>query len=150
MAKDESLESNKLESSAQPTLVLDSSSLDSSPLDSSRAAESSAQKSQAQADSHTTPSNPAPPSTTPRAQKLIHGAYDLSLGISIVVAILLGLGAGILLQRLTGSAWGLGVGVFWGVGAAILNIYKAYKRTQKSLDELANDPKYSYKKDEQA
>lgn len=85
---------------------------------------------------------------TPKAQKLINSAYDLSLGISIVVAVLLGLGIGILLQKLSGSMWGLGVGVFWGVAAAILNIYKAYKRTQKSLEDLANDPKYSYHKQE--
>lgn len=85
---------------------------------------------------------------TPKAQKLINSAYDLSLGISIVAAVLLGLGIGILLQKLSGSMWGLGVGVFWGVAAAILNIYKAYKRTQKSLEDLANDPKYSYHKQE--
>jgi len=33
-----------------------------------------------------------------------------------------------------------------GIGGAILNIYKAYKRQKSSLDELANDPKYRYKK----
>lgn len=83
---------------------------------------------------------------TPKAQKLIDSAYDLSLGISIVVAVLLGLGAGILLQKLSGSVWGLGVGIFWGVGAAVLNIYKAYKRTKKDLEALAHDPKYNYEK----
>ncbi|WP_324737553.1 MULTISPECIES: AtpZ/AtpI family protein [unclassified Helicobacter] len=81
-----------------------------------------------------------------RAQKIIHGAYDLSLGISIVVAILLGLGLGFLMQKLSGSVWLLWLGIAWGVGAAMLNIHKAYKRAQKEMQELANDPKYAYKK----
>lgn len=134
MEKNEKLDSSmpKPESrEARAGLATDSSALDSG--------ESKT------ADSSTSVSSPK----SPRAQKIINSAYDLSLGISIVVAILLGLGLGILLQRFTGSAWGLGVGAFWGVGAAILNIYKAYKRTQKSLDDLANDPKYSYKKEQQ-
>ncbi|OBV28530.1 hypothetical protein BKN38_03055 [Helicobacter sp. CLO-3] len=77
---------------------------------------------------------------------MIHGAYDLSLGISIVVAILLGLGLGFLMQKLSGSVWLLWLGIAWGVGAAMLNIHKAYKRAQKEMQELANDPKYAYKK----
>lgn len=91
-------------------------------------------------------SDEKPSQAQPKAQKLIDSAYDLSLGISIVVAVLLGLGVGILLQKLSGSVWGLGVGIFWGVGAAVLNIYKAYKRTKKDLEALAHDPKYNYEK----
>lgn len=83
---------------------------------------------------------------SPKAQKIISGAYDLSLGISIVVAILLGLGIGYVMWRVSGLAWLLWVGIFWGVAAAGLNIYKAYKRTKAELDALANDPRYSYKK----
>lgn len=83
---------------------------------------------------------------SPKAQKIINGAYDLSLGISIVVAILLGLGIGYVMQRISGSVWLLWVGIFWGVAAAGLNIYKAYKRTKSELDALANDPRYNYHK----
>lgn len=41
--------------------------------------------------------------------------------------------------------WTLWIGVFIGVAAAILNVYKAYIKQKASLDELANDPKYNYK-----
>ncbi|MDO7252896.1 AtpZ/AtpI family protein [Helicobacter cappadocius] len=81
----------------------------------------------------------------PKFKKLILGANDLSLGISIVIAILLGIGVGWALQRFTGIAWLFWLGVAWGIGAAILNIYKAYKRVKKGLDEMAKDPKYTYK-----
>jgi len=74
----------------------------------------------------------------------LEGMERLSLGISIVVAVLLGVGAGILMQRAFGSVWFLWLGVFWGVAAAGLNIYKAYKRLKQELDEVANDPKYRY------
>ncbi len=81
-----------------------------------------------------------------KVQKVIHSAYDLSLGISVVVAILIGVGLGMFMQKLSGSVWFLVLGIFWGIGAAILNIYKAYKRAQKEFEALAKDPKYSYKK----
>lgn len=83
---------------------------------------------------------------SPKAQKIIDGAYDLSLGISIVVAVLLGLGIGYVMWRVSGVLWLLWLGIFWGVAAAGLNIYKAYKRTKSELDALANDPRYSYDK----
>jgi F0F1-type ATP synthase assembly protein I len=60
---------------------------------------------------------------------------DLSLGISIVVAVLLGVGLGYLLVYIFDIFWLFWIGVFWGVGGAILNIYKAYKRQIKSLEE---------------
>lgn len=86
-------------------------------------------------------------STSPtKMQKIIHSAYDLSLGISIVVAILLGVGLGFFMQKISGSVWLLFLGIFWGIGAALLNIYKAYQRTKKDLESLANDPKYAYHK----
>jgi F0F1-type ATP synthase assembly protein I len=70
---------------------------------------------------------------------------NLSLGISIVVAILLGVGVGLFLKNLTGYTLVLWIGVSWGIGGAILNIYKAYKKAKKDLDKLANNPKYQYK-----
>lgn len=82
----------------------------------------------------------------PKLKKVVEAADGLSLGISIVVAVLLGVGLGLGMRSLFGYGWLLWLGVFWGVGAAILNVYLAYKRQKASLDELANDPRYSYKK----
>ena len=65
----------------------------------------------------------------------IKAADSLSLGISIVVAVLIGFGIGWGLKELTGSNWGLGAGIFIGVGAAINNIYKAYKSQVKRYEE---------------
>lgn len=66
----------------------------------------------------------------------IKAADSLSLGISIVVAILMGFGIGWGLKELTGLNWGLGIGIVIGVGAAINNIYKAYKSQVKSYAEF--------------
>ena len=85
----------------------------------------------------------------PKFKKLVNAADGLSLGISIVVAVLMGVGIGIGLQKLTGAWWTIFIGVFIGVGAAISNIYKAYAKQKKSLDELAKDPRYTYKKEQQ-
>jgi F0F1-type ATP synthase assembly protein I len=82
----------------------------------------------------------------PKFKKIVTAADGLSLGISIVVAILIGVGLGILMRDLFGYSWLLWLGVFWGVSGAILNVYKAYKQQKKSLDELANDPRYRHKK----
>jgi F0F1-type ATP synthase assembly protein I len=81
----------------------------------------------------------------PKLKKVVEAADGLSLGISIVVAVLLGVGIGLGLKHLFGLSWLLWIGVFWGVAAAILNVYKAYQRQKKSLDELANDPRYANK-----
>jgi len=85
----------------------------------------------------------------PKLKKVVEAADGLSLGISMVVAVLIGVGIGLGLQNFTGAKWTLWIGVFIGVGAAILNVYKAYAKQKKSLDELANDPKYTYKKEQQ-
>ena len=85
----------------------------------------------------------------PKFKKIVDAADGLSLGISIVVAVLMGVGIGIGLQKLTGAWWTLWIGVFIGVGAAILNIYKVYAKQKKSFDELAKDPRYTYKKEQQ-
>ena len=78
----------------------------------------------------------------PKFKKVFKGAEQASLGISIVVAIALGVLVGHWLANLTGYKWMLIVGAAWGVGAAILNIVIAYKKQKKELDELKNDPKY--------
>ena len=85
----------------------------------------------------------------PKLKKIVDAADGLSLGISMVVAVLMGVGIGIGLQKLTGTWWTLWIGVFIGVGAAILNVYKAYAKQKRSLDELAKDPRYTYKKEQQ-
>ncbi|MGX2970901.1 AtpZ/AtpI family protein [Helicobacter sp. T3_23-1059] len=106
----------------------------------------SATKSTNNAESTNIDSTKSTKEDSPKAQKIIDGAYDLSLGISIVVAVLLGLGIGYVMWRVSGILWLLWLGIFWGVAAAGLNIYKAYKRTKSELDALANDPRYSYDK----
>lgn len=80
--------------------------------------------------------------STPK--KIIEGANDLSLGISMVVAVVLGFLIGYGLKWLFGYGWLLWLGVFWGVGAAILNVYKAYKKLRGEMNELENDPRYNH------
>jgi len=82
----------------------------------------------------------------PKHRDKIEALDNISLGISIVVAIALGVGIGLLLKSWTGYAWTLWIGVFYGVSAAILNVYRAYKKAKKELDKLADDPKYAYLK----
>jgi F0F1-type ATP synthase assembly protein I len=81
----------------------------------------------------------------PKYRKVVEAADGLSLGISIVVAILIGVGLGYWMESTFNHKWLFWLGVFWGVSAAILNIYKAYQRQKRELDELAKDPKYSRK-----
>lgn len=82
-----------------------------------------------------------------KLKKTINGAEKLSLGISIVVAILLGIGVGIWLKNLTRISWLLWLGVFWGVAAAILNIKKEYDKLKKEYKELEKEYKnYEMKK----
>ena len=81
----------------------------------------------------------------PKFKKLVNAADGLSLGISMVVAVAMGVGIGIGLQKMTGATWTLWIGVFIGIGAAVNNVYKAYVKQKKSLDELASDPRYNYK-----
>lgn len=81
-------------------------------------------------------------SETPKYGKIIEGAEQLSLGISMVVAVLIGVGMGLMLKNFFDTPWLLWVGVFIGVSAAILNVYKAYKKQVKSLDELKDDVRY--------
>ena len=79
--------------------------------------------------------------------KTVEGAEKLSLGISIVVAILMGIGIGILLKNWTGYTFMLWLGVFWGVGAAILNVKKEYDKLKKEYENI-NSKEYEIKKKE--
>jgi len=74
--------------------------------------------------------------------KTIEGAEKLSLGISIVVAILMGIGIGVWMKKFFHQNWLLWLGVFWGVAAAIMNIRIEYKKLQKEFREIENDPRY--------
>ncbi|WP_353662751.1 AtpZ/AtpI family protein [Hydrogenimonas sp. SS33] len=78
----------------------------------------------------------------PKIKKVIEGANDLSLGISMVVAVLIGVALGYWMRKLFGYEWLFWLGVFWGVAGAVLNVYKAYKKQMRSLEELKNDPRY--------
>ncbi len=82
----------------------------------------------------------------PKLKKIVSAADGLSLGISMVVAILIGVGLGLLMKNFFEIPWLLWLGVFWGIAAAILNVYKAYEKQKKSLDELADDPRYRHHK----
>jgi F0F1-type ATP synthase assembly protein I len=82
----------------------------------------------------------------PRIKPIIEAADSLSLGISMVVAVIMGLGIGWLLQRLTDVAWTFWIGVGIGIAAAILNVYKAYSKQYKAYEELAKEPRYAIKK----
>ena len=82
----------------------------------------------------------------PRVKPIIEAVDSLSLGISMVVAVLMGIGIGWLLRRLTDIGWLFWVGVGIGVAAAILNVYKAYAKQYKAFEELAKEPRYAIKK----
>lgn len=80
----------------------------------------------------------------PKIGKIIEGAEQLSLGISMVVAVLIGIGIGIALKNIFGAIWLLWLGVFIGVAAAGLNVYRAYKKQVAELDTLKDDPRYKH------
>ena len=82
----------------------------------------------------------------PRIKPIIEAADSLSLGISMVVAVAMGVGIGWLLKSLTGVAWTLWIGIAIGIAAAILNVYKAYSKQYKAYEELAKEPRYAIKK----
>ena len=82
----------------------------------------------------------------PRIKPIIEAADSLSLGISMVVAVVMGVGIGWLLKSLTGTTWTFWIGVGIGIGGAILNVYKAYSKQYKAYEELAKEPRYAIKK----
>jgi len=81
----------------------------------------------------------------PKHQGKLAALDNLSLGISIVAALVIGAGVGVLLKKWTGYDWLLFVGIAWGIAAAGLNVYKAYKRAQKQFEGMEDDPRYSYR-----
>lgn len=82
----------------------------------------------------------------PRIKPIIEAADSLSLGISMVVAVAMGVGIGYLLRSLTSIGWLFWVGVAIGIAGAILNVYKAYEKQYKVFDELSKEPRYAIKK----
>ena len=83
----------------------------------------------------------------PRVKPIIEGVDSLSLGVSMVVAVLIGVGIGIGLQKLFEVQWVLWIGVFIGIAAAFLNVFKAYKKQMREFDELKkNNPRYQDQK----
>ena len=82
----------------------------------------------------------------PRIKPIIEAADHLSLGISIVVAVAMGIGIGWLIKGMTGIGWTFFIGVFIGIAAAILNVFKAYIKQKEGYEELAKEPRYAIKK----
>jgi len=78
----------------------------------------------------------------PKYAKIVEGAEQLSLGVSMVVSILLGIAIGVGLRKLTDISWLFWIGVFIGFASAALNLYRAYKKQKAELDELIDDPRY--------
>jgi len=84
---------------------------------------------------------------SPRIKPIVEGVDSLSLGLSIVVAILMGVGIGIGLQKLFDVNWVLWIGVFIGISAAGLNIFKAYTKQLQEFENLKKDnPRYQDQK----
>ena len=82
-----------------------------------------------------------------KIRKTIEGAEKLSLGISIVVAILMGIGIGVWMKNTFHQNWLLWLGVFWGVAAAIMNIRIEYKKLKKEFEKIEKEYKnYEMKK----
>ncbi|UFS63758.1 AtpZ/AtpI family protein [Sulfurimonas sp. HSL-1656] len=92
-----------------------------------------------------TPENGEPEERKPRLKPIVEGAETLSLGISMVVAVLIGVALGIGLKKLTGITWLLWVGVVIGIAAAFLNVFKAYSKQYKEFEELSKNPRYNPK-----
>ncbi|QKF59504.1 AtpZ/AtpI family protein [Aliarcobacter lanthieri] len=81
----------------------------------------------------------------PKHRDKIEALDSLSVGISMVAAIVIGVLLGLGLKHLTGYTWTLWLGIIWGIAAAILNVYRAYKRAQKVYEGLENDPRYAHR-----
>lgn len=81
--------------------------------------------------------------------EVVKGAEQLSLGVSIVVALLIGASMGYWAMRETGWTWTLFAGVAVGIAAAVLNVKKAYDAQIKSLDELKDESKFKPVKDDE-
>ncbi|MDE6959007.1 MAG: AtpZ/AtpI family protein [Helicobacter apodemus] len=84
----------------------------------------------------------------PKYKDALLAYSNATLGISMVVAVLIGVGVGYGLKWLFGYSWLFWLGVVWGILAAILNVYKAYKAQKREFDALSKDPKYAHQKPE--
>lgn len=73
---------------------------------------------------------------------VVKGAEQLSLGISIVVALVIGAGLGFWVMKETGWTWTLFAGFALGIAAAVLNVKKAYNAQMKSFEELKDESKF--------
>ena len=62
----------------------------------------------------------------------------------MVVAVLFGIAIGLGMRYVFGYDWLLWLGVFWGVAAAVVNVYKVYQKQVASYDSIKDDPKYKY------
>jgi F0F1-type ATP synthase assembly protein I len=85
----------------------------------------------------------------PKYGHVIQGVNQLSLGISMVVAVALGVAIGIGLKTFFEADWLLFVGIFWGVAAAFLNVFKEYQKQKKDLDQLAEDRRSKFNNPDQ-
>ncbi len=81
----------------------------------------------------------------PKHRDKLQALDNLSLGISMIAAVIIGFGIGYGLKEVFGYDWLLWLGLFWGIAAAGLNIYKAYKRAQKAYEGMENDPRYAHR-----
>jgi len=80
---------------------------------------------------------------TKNLNSIVRSANTLSLGISIVVAIGLGVLCGYYLRKWTGLEFLFWLFLIFGVCAALLNVYKAYKMLMREAENIENDPKYA-------
>ena len=83
----------------------------------------------------------------PKYAQIVEGAEQLSLGVSLVASILIGIGIGIGLQHLFGVGWLFWIGVFIGIASAGLNLYRAFVKQKAELDALKDDPRYKHYND---
>ena len=81
--------------------------------------------------------------------EVVKGAEQLSLGISIVVAVAIGTGLGFWLKSVTGWTWAIFAGLALGIAAAVLNVKKAYDAQIKSLEQLKDESKFKPVKDDE-
>ena len=81
----------------------------------------------------------------PKHRDKLEALDNLSLGISMVAAIAIGFAIGYGLKSFFEKDWLLWLGLFWGISAAVLNVYKAYKRALKSYEGMENDPRYAHR-----
>ena len=72
-------------------------------------------------------------------KSIVEGAGYLSLGISIVVALLIGVGLGVYLYQIFDHIGFIFGGLALGIGAAISNVYKAYKKHARNFEEYEKE-----------